>query len=202
MAENRKEEIIIAAVDLAAKYGFNGVSMNMIADKVGVKKPSLYNHFKSKEKLIDEAYNFLRQQAIKASQTDLKDFDSFMEHKSAVEILQYIVSDYIKISNRKKVRTFYKIIYSERCFNKTAAKILSEETEKNIYKIKRLFYIMEAQKKMHFKNTDYSAKNFVLTVQGFIDYDKDIRMSKRRSSFSLMEELKKYILYFCEENKI
>jgi len=61
MAENRKEEIIVAAVDLAAKYGFNGVSMNMIADKVGVKKPSLYNHFKSKEKLIEEAYNFLRQ---------------------------------------------------------------------------------------------------------------------------------------------
>lgn len=202
MAENRKEEIIIATLELAAKYGFNDVSMNMIADKVGVKKPSLYNHFKSKEKLIEEAYNFLRQQSIDISQTDLNDFESLIEHKTAVEILQCAVFDYMKTFNRKKIRMFYKIIYSERCFNKTAAKILSEETEKNIYKLKRLFYILEARKKLHFKNIDYSAKNFALTVQGFIDYDKDIRMSKRKSCFNLTEELNKYILFFCEENQI
>lgn len=35
---NRKEEIIMATLELAAEKGLGSVSMNMIADKVGIKK--------------------------------------------------------------------------------------------------------------------------------------------------------------------
>ena len=56
MGENRKEEIIIATLKLAAEKGLGNVSMNMIADSIGIKKPSLYNHFKSKEQLVQEMY--------------------------------------------------------------------------------------------------------------------------------------------------
>ena len=47
MSDTRKKEIIMATLELAANKGLGNVSMNMIADKVGIKKPSLYNHFKS-----------------------------------------------------------------------------------------------------------------------------------------------------------
>ena len=45
MSDTRKKEIIMATLELAANKGLGNVSMNMIADKVGIKKPSLYNHF-------------------------------------------------------------------------------------------------------------------------------------------------------------
>lgn len=39
------------------------MSMSMIADKVGIKKPSLYKHFASKEEMVDAMYGDLRRQA-------------------------------------------------------------------------------------------------------------------------------------------
>ena len=37
MSDTRKKEIIMAALELAANKGLGNVSMNMIADKVGIK---------------------------------------------------------------------------------------------------------------------------------------------------------------------
>ena len=65
MSDTRKKEIIMATLELAANKGLGNVSMNMIADKVGIKKPSLYNHFASKEELVEEMYQFLREEAKK-----------------------------------------------------------------------------------------------------------------------------------------
>ena len=44
MSSDRKEEIIEAALGLAAERGLGNVSMAMIAERVGIRKPSLYNH--------------------------------------------------------------------------------------------------------------------------------------------------------------
>ena len=58
MSDTRKKEIIMATLELTANKGLGNVSMNMIADKVGIKKPSLYNHFASKEELVETMYHF------------------------------------------------------------------------------------------------------------------------------------------------
>lgn len=63
MAMERKEEIIIATLELAAEKGLTAVSMAQIADRIGIKKASLYNHFKSKEEIIKQMYVYLRTQA-------------------------------------------------------------------------------------------------------------------------------------------
>ncbi len=60
MSTNRKEEIILATLELAAEKGLAGVSMSMIADKIGIKKPSLYKHFSSKEEIVETMYQFLQ----------------------------------------------------------------------------------------------------------------------------------------------
>ena len=48
MSDTRKKDIIMATLELAANKGLGNVSMNMIADKVGIKKPSLYNPMAAK----------------------------------------------------------------------------------------------------------------------------------------------------------
>ena len=53
MSTNRTEEIILATLELAAEKGLAGVSMSMIADKIGIKKPSLYKHFSSKDEIVE-----------------------------------------------------------------------------------------------------------------------------------------------------
>ena len=48
-----KEKILDAALTLFAENGYNGTSVGQIAKAVGIKAPSLYKHYKSKEDILN-----------------------------------------------------------------------------------------------------------------------------------------------------
>lgn len=48
-----KKRIIDAALTLFAENGYNGTSVEQIAEAVGIKAPSLYKHFKGKEDILN-----------------------------------------------------------------------------------------------------------------------------------------------------
>ena len=54
-----RERIIEEALTLFAENGYDGTGVERIAERVGIKAPSLYKHFKGKEDIlnaiIDEA---------------------------------------------------------------------------------------------------------------------------------------------------
>ena len=49
---NTREIILKNALSLFAKKGYDAVSVAQIADETGIKAPSLYKHFKSKEDIF------------------------------------------------------------------------------------------------------------------------------------------------------
>ena len=49
-----RERIHAAALSLFARYGYEGVSLQMIADAVGLHKSTLFHHYASKLALVDE----------------------------------------------------------------------------------------------------------------------------------------------------
>jgi len=51
LTEGTKVRALREARGLLQTFGFNGFSFQHIADLLGIKKPSLYDHFKSKEEL-------------------------------------------------------------------------------------------------------------------------------------------------------
>jgi AcrR family transcriptional regulator len=51
----RETAILDATTKLLAEKGFDLITMDDVADAVGLSKPSLYKHFKSKEELVIEA---------------------------------------------------------------------------------------------------------------------------------------------------
>lgn len=51
-----KDKIMEAALSLFARNGYEGTSLADIAKVVGIQKPSIYNHFKSKEELFLTIY--------------------------------------------------------------------------------------------------------------------------------------------------
>ena len=48
-----KERILYAALDLIAQKGYDGVGVDLIAEKAGLKGPSLYRHYKGKEDIFN-----------------------------------------------------------------------------------------------------------------------------------------------------
>ena len=201
MSDTRKKEIIMAALELAANKGLGNVSMNMIADKVGIKKPSLYNHFASKEELVEAMYQFLREEAKKNANVGAIDYTVIFAGKSALEILRMMVGGYFNMNQQEHMLNFYKVIYSERSLNPMAAKIVAEETDKMIIATKQLFYAMEVHKLLHFTNPDMSAVSFAMTIHGLMDYELDQSNGKRsyETDKNLLDD---YLKWFCEENAV
>ena len=59
-----KQRILNEALTLFAENGYDGTGVDLIAERVGIKGPSLYKHYKGKEEIlnavIDAAENVMR----------------------------------------------------------------------------------------------------------------------------------------------
>ena len=53
-----KDRIFDVSVDLFSKHGYDGVSIRQIAGEVGIKESSIYNHYKSKEAILDAILDY------------------------------------------------------------------------------------------------------------------------------------------------
>lgn len=170
---SRKEEIIYATLELAAENGIKGVSMSQIADKVGIKAPSLYNHFKSKDDIIKEMYGFLRGRAQSGGGQGTMDFSKLVD-KNVEEILLGSLSAYMGIVTDKYMLQFFKVLYSERATNPIAAQIIVEETERMLQSSRNLFYALVVHGKVKNDNIDVAAMSYSLTIHSLIDYRMDM----------------------------
>ena len=95
-----KERILLASASLFAKNGYFGVSVKDIANVVGIKPASLYNHYESKEALwkavlerIQELYLmfFSRLEALRPYATSVADVvdNLFYELKEAAQMFTF-----------------------------------------------------------------------------------------------------------------
>ena len=73
---NRKEEILIAALNLFARDGYEAVSVSQIAGELGMTKGALYRHYKSKKDIFNCIVERMKQQdSEQASDHDMPEDD-------------------------------------------------------------------------------------------------------------------------------
>ena len=188
-----KERIILATLDLAAEYGLKSLSMSQIAEAVGIRKSSLYNHFDSKESLIQEMYQFLREQS-KVNQTP----PALDMSLSVYEILCQYVASYKQMISNEAMMNFYKVIYAERTTNPDAAQILIEETNKMVTATKMLLRYLNEQGKLAIGDLDSAAISFAMTIHSLIDFELDCAQADEQFDTS---QINNYIKWFCAQNQ-
>jgi AcrR family transcriptional regulator len=54
--QDKREEILCAALELIAEHGFHGAPMAMVAERAGVGAGTIYRYFENKDVLINELY--------------------------------------------------------------------------------------------------------------------------------------------------
>lgn len=196
---NRKEEILLVTLELAAEKGLSNVSMAQIAEKIGIRKPSLYNHFKSKDEIIAAMYQYFRNKSKEAlSLTDI-DYGDFVKDKSMEEALNQTVFNYVNMNSDGKMFLFYKVIYSERAINPNAAKIMAEETSRMMIATKNLFYALQAHEKINIDDIDMAAASFALTIHAMMDYQFDCSCSGEPVAQDMIQN---YIKWFCKQYEV
>ena len=200
----RKEEIILAALELASGDGLKSVSMSRIAEKVGIKAPSIYNHFSSKDELVKAMYSFLREKAQQNRSPGFADPGDYAS-KRLEQILTESLSAYLGMITDPNMMRFFRVLYSERAINPLAAGIMLEETEHMIRATRNLFYALAVHGKMKSEGIDTAAMTFALTVHSLIDYRMDKITAGLADRFGegkspLTKELTEFIRWFSTMN--
>jgi TetR/AcrR family transcriptional regulator len=99
-----REKIFKVATKLFAKYGFAGTSMDDIADRVGIRKASLYHHFSSKQEIYEELIERVFSEVIRIFQVSFSSGDILKDAENFVsKIMNFILQneDYVKILLRE-----------------------------------------------------------------------------------------------------
>src|SRR5262249_56157460 len=60
--EVRQQQIIETVLDLVAEHGADGVSVQAIADRIGLTQPAVFRHFPSKEAIWVAVMSWLEEQ--------------------------------------------------------------------------------------------------------------------------------------------
>ena len=87
--KNTKERIFDVSIDLFSQYGYDGVSIRQIAKEVGIKESSIYNHYQSKESILESILSYYINEMLKEEAPVMQpkenlnmDFDHFYKEGS------------------------------------------------------------------------------------------------------------------------
>ncbi len=156
----KKDQILCETTKLIAELGFDGTSMQLIAEAVGLQKQSLYAHFKSK----DEIYSEVIRKQNEYITIKLDECIRLNSDRTTEELLMEVFRCYVTMFSRNEILKVYKRLQLER--NKAAGEDAIEERLKH-----RIFDIV-SQRHEHLSNPENYARFFeyyMLTIQGYLD---------------------------------
>lgn len=191
---DRKKDIINATLELAAENGLGTVSMQQIANKVGITKASLYNHYSSRDRIVEAMYDLLREESKKRAGIGEVDYDGLSDNSTLRDILSGAVENYRRITTDPEMFLFYKVIMSERSINPSAAEIMVKETKTMINATKTLFYALQVKGIADFGNVDSAAVSFAMGIHALLDYECDLEHAGLSKEENMMQD---FINEFC-----
>ena len=197
----RREEILRATLDLAAERGLGAVTLSQISERVGMRKPSLYNHFASKDELVQAAYQLLRDQARERASATAVDAAELAEG-SLEEVLLRSFDRYGSFVLDEEMLRFFRVLYAERSTSPVAAQVMVEETGRMIDQVKALFHALAAHGRLRCDDIDMAALSFAMTVHGLVDLQLDrltAGIGDAAGEGGVFAEAKAYISWFSRQ---
>jgi len=89
--EDKKREIASQAIDLMRETGYHNMSMDVVAERVGLTKPTLYSYISSKQELLF----YILESAMTSGTKSIKDI--ILQSKSARIRLREALSAYVEL---------------------------------------------------------------------------------------------------------
>ncbi len=126
-----REKIIEAFLFTAFDKSNGGTSLADIADYLHVKKASLYNHFDSRDAIVEAVTEYSGRYLARIMFTP-PDLKNTAQKYSPQTLLKGVVLRYFKLFERDPVYQIYTFLQSEKYFNYRALEILNSQKERVI----------------------------------------------------------------------
>jgi len=123
-----QEKIINAFLFCAFDKSAGATSMADIAEYLGIKKASLYNHFESREIMYEKTMNYCKRSLGGIAFLPEKYITpDLFENNSIFEVFNNLIKRFIQFYEVEPFFQIYTFIHSEQYFNKDAASIVDDE---------------------------------------------------------------------------
>ncbi len=187
-----KEKILEAALTLFSEQGYNGTSVEEIANAVGIKAPSLYKHFKGKEEilnaLIDSAET--RYEESFGSEKNIGKLPA--SKKEFIDLTMKKISFTMSDSMIKKIRM---LLVQEQFRNQRFAQITSRHQVEGIVKMYTKI-LKEMMKEGLIKKDDPKMLAVELTSPAVLQIAKADRQPE--AAEEVLKDIKKHLRHFCD----
>ena len=172
---NTKQVILAAALDLFSVQGFEATSMSQIAEAVGIRKPSLYSHFESKQKILDVLTRTVMEQYEKHSifaQADWNNPDFTADKKNITEgdVLQMILKHFRYIVHEPQIKKSRKMLVIEQFQNPTLKELQSKQNYTDVMRyFTGLVKFLISRKKLFGSDAEIMAAQLCLPISIWIN---------------------------------
>lgn len=191
---NTKQKILDVALDLFSKNGYEATSTEQIASAIGIKKSSLYSHFKNKQDILDSLVKQIGEEYNKNSILSKK--VSFKTEGFTIENIiagvqkqvKYLIHDYDMVRIRK-------LLTIEQYRNPQISKIQTEQVYSNVMNYnKRLIKFLIKENKLINDDVDIMAAQFGFPISSWIFLcDRDIKQESK-----VMKLIEKHVKQFVK----
>ena len=124
-----REKIILAFLDACFAKNAGGTSLSDVAERLGIKKASLYNHYESRDAMVEDCIRWCGDYYRK-SYFIPTDIDAISQRYPAENVMKAIVNRWFKMNEKEPLVQIYSFIESEKYISTDAAKIFQETNEK------------------------------------------------------------------------
>ena len=189
-----KEKIFEAAIDLFAKKGFDATPMREIAEAVGIKKASLYSHYKSKNEIMDSIFKYFKKELMKMRPPEARNLEKI--DKITPEVFRQRANLTLNIFKNPNMEKIFRIISSEQFRDKRARTIILECLIHEPYSFsKKVLEIMVSKGIINEIDPDVKAMEFQYSIYTlFMEY---LLLRSDNSDTGKIEELiEKHLNYF------
>ncbi len=141
--QTTEDKLFYTALDLFAEKGFMNVGIRDIANTVGIKSPSIYNHFKSKDELLEKIYQHFHKLA---QATNLKNdaLLSTIKQSPPREVIEQIITPVGGEAEYDTIRKILTIAMTERNRDDRAKAIISEVYHSSSQRLTQALAYMQA----------------------------------------------------------
>ena len=164
-----KEKLFEVALELFSKKGFNATSIRAITSKAGVAVASFYNHFKSKEELLDQMYEFYTKQYIANNVT--KSSEEMLYTLGPVKHFEFLGETIAQSMQNENLVRLSRIIMMEQYLNSTAREITMKDKKMLLDSIEKLFITMQDNGMINVNNASVIGKIIGYAYLGFASDD-------------------------------
>lgn len=120
-----KERIFDTSLELFSKKGYEAVSVREIAREVGIRESSIYNHYKSKESILDEIIDYFKS---KLANSGPREEDTEALIQEGPEVFFEVSSKiYIDQVNTPKMEKIWRLVSIETFHNDKIKKFFKKE---------------------------------------------------------------------------